>query len=177
MKFDQIFKGYDVFNRDWALVSAGKLDDFNGCTIGWGSIGTIWNNSSLKPRITFTIYVHPDRYTSKYLRENDYFTLSFFDPKDKKILSYMGSHSGKDEKDKAINAGLTPIKFAKSVGYKEASLSLLLKKLYQGQFEDEGLRQEIKDYYKAKPMAFPDYKGGWQGHYVFVGELMDIIEQ
>lgn len=35
-------KEYDVFrmlDKQWALATAGTLDDYDGCTIGWGSLG------------------------------------------------------------------------------------------------------------------------------------------
>ncbi|MCI7239221.1 MAG: flavin reductase [Anaerococcus sp.] len=174
MKFDEVFKGYDKFNKDWALASAGSIEDFNGCTIGWGSLGSIWDSGGIRRIIT--IYIHPARLTCKYLLENDYFTISFFDKADKEKLAYMGSHSGRDDKYKAETAGLSPIEVGESVGYEQASLTLLVKKHYQGQFTKEGLSDEIKDYYSKSPKVYPDFEGGWQAHYVFVGEIIEIKE-
>ena len=40
-----IDKEYDVFrmfNDQWALATAGTIDNFNTMTIAWGSMGTIW---------------------------------------------------------------------------------------------------------------------------------------
>ena len=48
----------------------------------------------------------------------------------------------------------------------------LNKKLYQHQFSREDLAPEIQEYYAAKPEVYPDFKGGWQPHYVFVGEII-----
>ena len=50
----------------------------------------------------------------------------------------------------------------------------LNKKLYQHQFSREDLAPEIQEYYAAKPEVYPDFKGGWQPHYVFVGEIIDV---
>ena len=54
-----------MFNKDWALVSAGDLDDFDTCTIGWGSLGDIWGGIN-KGRPIVTVYVNPTRYTNDY---------------------------------------------------------------------------------------------------------------
>lgn len=32
---------FDMFKNQGALVTAGTMDSFDGCTIGWGSLGTI----------------------------------------------------------------------------------------------------------------------------------------
>ncbi|MCR4676865.1 MAG: hypothetical protein K5634_06520 [Sphaerochaetaceae bacterium] len=61
-----------VFEDRWALATAGTLEDYNTCTIGWGSLGTVWGKS------TATIYINELRYTNEYVQKNDYFTISFF---------------------------------------------------------------------------------------------------
>lgn len=36
-------KEYDVFrmfDKQWALATAGTIEDYDGCTIGWGILGT-----------------------------------------------------------------------------------------------------------------------------------------
>lgn len=160
---------FDMFKNKWALVTAGTMDSYDGCTVGWGSLGTIWNKD------TVTVYVHPDRYTSEFLRKHDTFTVSFFPEEYRKALGYMGSHSGRNE-DKAINAGLTPVLMGDSVGFNEATLTFVCKKLYQHQFSKEDLSQEIQDFYAKSPKVYPDYAGGWQPHYVFVGEVLEVKE-
>ena len=83
-----------------------------------------------------TVYVHPARYTSEFLTENDTFTVSFYPESCRNALCYMGSHSGRDG-DKAAAAGLTPAAMGNSVTYEEANLTFLCKKLYQHQFAKE----------------------------------------
>ena len=70
---------FTMFEKDWALVTAGTIERFNSCTVGWGSLGNIWGDG----RSTVTVYVHPARYTSEFLKENEEFTVSFF-PKSQK---------------------------------------------------------------------------------------------
>ena len=77
----------DLFKERWALVTAGTMDDHNACTIGWGSLGTLWG------RRTVTVYVYPSRRTFDYLRARDTFTVSFFPPAFKKALGVMGTLS------------------------------------------------------------------------------------
>lgn len=57
------FKTFELFNREWALVTAGSIEDFNTCTVGWGMMGSIWGKPG-KGRPAITVYVHPARYTS-----------------------------------------------------------------------------------------------------------------
>ena len=34
---------FTLFDKKWALVTAGGQDSFNTMTISWGGMGTIWN--------------------------------------------------------------------------------------------------------------------------------------
>ena len=63
---------FKVFDKQWALVSAGTPEDYNTMTISWGGLGTLWS------RPVATVYVKPIRYTYEYLEKNEYFTVSFF---------------------------------------------------------------------------------------------------
>lgn len=167
--FEYIF---DLFKNNWALVSAGSLEDHNGCTVSWGSLGTMWTRPGKSGNIA-TIYIHPARHTNSYLQNNDYFVISFFD--NKEALSYMGSHSGRDE-NKDIGAGLTPIEVDGVVTYKEAIKTIICKKLYGHELDKDSLNQEIKDYYLSKPQAFPkDEKGEWHPHYLYIGDIIKTI--
>ena len=70
---------------------------------------------------------------------------------------------------------LTPEPLGEGVGFAEASLTLLCRKLYQHPFEREALDPRVQDYYKSKPQVYPpDEQGQWQPHWVFVGEILQI---
>jgi len=169
------FKIFEMFKKDNALVTAGNLDDFNTCTVGWGSLGTLWTRG--KDGATVTIYVHPARYTNEYLLKNEMFTVSFYSNEYKKQLGYLGSRSGRDE-DKVSKVGFTPIETHNSVTFEEAKLTLVCKKLYQDEFKKENIAQEIQDYYISKPQSYPlDENGNWHPHCVYVGEIIDVIEK
>ena len=52
---------FETFHNQWALVTAGNLEDYNTMTISWGGLGTLWS----KP--VATVYVKPIRHTYNYL--------------------------------------------------------------------------------------------------------------
>ena len=161
------FEALDIFHTRWALVAAGTIGHFNACTIGWGSLGTVWGRRAV------TVYVHPSRYTAGFLRSNDLFTVSFYPEECRKALTVMGTLSGRDG-DKARAAGLTPVSYGGSVTFREAETTLLCRKLYQHRFSPEDLAPEILQYYAARPKVFPpDENGMAQPHWVFVGEVIE----
>jgi len=167
---------FEMFSHQMALVTAGDIGHFNGCTVGWGSFGNVWAKAgSVRP--IMTVYVYPSRYTCEFLKANDTFTVSFFPKAYRKALGYMGTHSGRNE-DKVKGAELTPISIGRSVGYKEAELTFLCKKLYQHEFAKEDLAEEVHEYYKASSKVYPpDTNGDWQTHYMFVGEIIDVDDK
>lgn len=171
----QPYNAFEMFDQKWALVTAGALSNFNSCTVSWGSFGNIWGSPG-QSKATVTIYVHPDRYTSEFLKGNDRFTVSFFPEENKEALVYMGSHSGRDG-NKAEAAGLTPIPLGNTVGYKEASLTFVCRKMYQHQLAKQNLVPDIQAYYSHNSKVFPDGNGGWQPHIVFVGEILEVIDK
>ena len=159
------FKVFKMFRDQWALATAGNMDDYNTCTIGWGSLGTIWTREAGD---IVTIYVNPDRYTWEYLMKNDYFTVSFFPEEYKKDLQYLGTHSGRDE-DKVARTRLTPVEVENGVTFKEAELTFVCKKIYHNQFDKEKMD---KDVYQ-RTYGYRD----WVTHYEFIGKVVDVIEK
>ena len=90
------YKVFELFDKKWALVTAGNIQHYNCCTVSWGSLGNIWGTAG-NSRSTVTVYVHPARYTSEVLKESDIFTVSFYPETSRKALGYLGSHSGRNE--------------------------------------------------------------------------------
>jgi len=153
---------FEVFHdfRNMALLTAGSMEDYNTMTIGWGALGTIWG----KP--VCTVYVRPSRYTLEFMDRNDLFTVSFFDGY-KKDLSYLGSHSGRDE-DKVAKTELTAVPAGDSVAFKEAREILVCRKLYRQLMDESAFPEKVVEQF---------YSGGDEGdiHYMFIGEVIDII--
>ena len=159
---EQSYPVFDMFSKQWALVTAGEPGHFNTCTIAWGSLGSIWDGRG-RGRSIVTVYVNPDRYTYEFLKESDTFTVSWFPREYRKALGYLGSHSGRDG-DKVAAAGLTPKELAGGVTFEEANLTFVCHKLYQGEFQREGLADEINH----------GIYENWQPHWMFVGEIVHV---
>lgn len=110
--------------KEWMLITAGNINSFNNMTAAWGGLGYLWN----KP-VVF-VYVRPTRYTYKFMENNDFFTLTFFEEKFRNILNLAGTKSG-CEIDKMHGLGLTPVKSKNdSVYYEEAQMVMECRKLY-----------------------------------------------
>lgn len=173
---EENYPSFELFNKDWALVTAGSMNDYNTCTIGWGELGTIWGHPN-KGRPVVTVFVHPSRYTSEFLKKYDTFTVSFYDQKYLKALGYLGSHSGRDG-DKVKASGLTPVEIGNGVTFAEAKFTFLCHKIYMNLMNRDGLSQEIKDYYAASPKSYQnvthDGNEEWEPHYAIIGEITDV---
>ena len=148
-----------TLDKEWALLTAGNNQAYNTMTVSWGGFGTIWN----KP--VATVYVRPNRYTYKFMEDNDYFTLSFYDESYKKDLGILGSKSGRDG-DKVALTKLTPNFLDKTTTFNEAKLTLICKKLYHQDFDITNVPNEVAEsVYKNEPI-----------HRMYIGEIVDIVE-
>lgn len=156
---DFINKSFKVFDKEWALVTAGDMNNFNTMTISWGGLGTLWN----KP--VATVYVKPIRYTHSFLDSNEYFTVSFYDEKYKKDLGVLGTLSGRDC-NKVAKTSLTPVAVGDSVSFKEAKITLLCKKIYRQDLITDTMPQDAIDKYYVDEAP----------HTMFIGQVIDIIE-
>lgn len=36
------YKIFELFDKQWAIVTAGSMAHYNSCTVSWGSLGNIW---------------------------------------------------------------------------------------------------------------------------------------
>ena len=121
------FKGkaynvFQMFNDQWAVITAGTLEKYNAMTISWGSMGTLWGMPG-KGKSTMTVYVNPERYTHQFVEENEYFNVCFFPPEYRKDLGILGSKSGRDC-DKVDLTELTPTAASHGVAFEQAKLTL-----------------------------------------------------
>ena len=120
----------DLLDRQWGLVTAGNETALNTMTVSWGALGELWGKDMV------TVYIRPQRYTVKFLEENDYFTLSFYPAELKSIHAVCGSKSGRDT-DKVKECGLTPVFSEKAPFFEEAKLVIICKKTAKGEFTPE----------------------------------------
>ena len=156
MKFNtEIF---DQFDKKWALLTAGKTDNFNSMTISWGGLGTLWN----KP--VATVYVRTSRYTHDFMDTNDYFSISFYPEQYRKTLGVLGSKSGRDM-DKMRASGLTPKKIGETISFEEAETTIICRKLFKQSLEVTNMPEDvIKDLYI-----------GQAPHDMYIGEVVAIL--
>ena len=144
-----------------ALLAAGTADRCNTMTIGWCQAGRLW---SLQ---TCTVYVRPERYTSQFMEEQEYFTVSVL-PKDmKNAMALCGTKSGRDM-DKIKECGLTVRTGAGGAPFfEEAELVLVCRKLYAQDLDSAAVLpaggEKILPYYGEK--------GGW--HRAYTGEIVE----
>ena len=119
-----------LYRDGWGLLTAGTKEDFNSMTISWGCFGQLWG----KP-VTH-VFVRNSRYTFEFMDKSEYFTVSFFEKKKRPALEILGSESGRDM-DKMHPTGLTPVVLPNGIGYDEAVLVLVCRKLYAHNFSEE----------------------------------------
>ena len=118
---------FHLIGKQWMLITAGDKKNFNTMTAAWGAFGFLWNLP-----VTH-VYVRPQRHTYDFMESNDHYTLSFFDKSHKNILTYCGSHSGKNY-DKIKETGLLPLETnLGNIYFEQARLVIECKKIY---FED-----------------------------------------
>ncbi len=146
---------FKLIGADWMLVTAGTSETFNTMTASWGGMGILWER-----KVAFC-FIRPTRYTYEFIEKYHGFTLSFFDERYRKALSFCGSHSGRDT-DKIRETGLTTVTADDFVYFDEARIVLACKKLYYQDISPQSfLDKKIEALYPLK-----DY------HRIYVGEIM-----
>lgn len=154
---------FETIGKEWMLVTAGALDNYNTMTASWGCIGWLWN----KP--VAVVFIRPERYTHDFIEQGDSLTLSFLGHSDgaRKAYAFCGSKSGRDY-DKAKETGLQPVATEEgSVTFSQARLTLECRKLYKDNIKSANfISPDIAQWYGAK--------GGY--HDVYVLEIVNAYE-
>lgn len=150
----------DLLKNQWGLVTAGDKNGCNTMTVSWGAVGELWGKDMA------TLYIRPQRYTEEFIDAQDYFTLSFYAPEDKKrIHGICGSKSGRDV-DKIKECGLTVCFDEKAPYFEEAKLVLVCKKAAKSKFDPaDFIDDTIEDtWYPAKDF-----------HYIYYGVIEKVL--
>lgn len=148
---------FELIGKEWMLLTAGVEGDFNTMTAAWGGMGVLWNKN-----VVFT-FVRDSRYTYDFCEKYDKFTLTFFGDKFRDALKLLGSVSGRD-RDKVAESGLRALKVDDTIGFKEARLTIVCKKIYFDDLKNSNfLADEIERCYPDK-----DY------HRFYIGEIEKI---
>jgi len=155
----------DVINQlpKGALLTVKANDMLNTMTIGWATLGRIWNKPILMVLVRFS------RYTHEIISKANSFTVSFSrDGSLKNALAICGAKSGRDM-DKFRECGLTPVYVddIESPYVAEGDLHFLCKIIYKNTMKPELLSEEIKDkWYKDN-----DY------HCIYFGEIIKVLSK
>ena len=151
---------FTEIGKNWMLISAGNKKSFNTMTASWGGTGFLWNEN-----VTMT-FVRPQRHTYEFTESNDYYSLCFFKPEHKSILSFCGSHSGRDF-DKIKETGLTTLfHHTGTPYYQEAKTVIICKKHFATTMkETDFLSQEVVE--RCYPKK--DF------HKMYIGGIVDVL--
>lgn len=145
--------------RDAELLAAGNKEKSNAMTIGWGGIGILWGRPAL------TVYVAEKRYTKEFMDKSEYFTVMAFDAKNRKVLNYMGSKSGRDG-DKAKALGLHTAYTANGTPYyTEATMVIECRIMYAAPFDPRYFKSD------APKNMYADFPAGI--HSMYIGEIIN----
>ncbi len=158
---DLLLKPFSTIGQEWMLITAGngtKREEWNTMTASWGSFGVFWNKN------TVTCVIRPTRYTWQFVEREALITFSFFTPAMKKALQICGSTTGANT-DKAAAAGVTPVLLEKgAVGFKEAALNIVCRKIYAQDIEPANfIEKSLDENYPKK-----DY------HRMYINEIVQV---
>ncbi len=145
--------------KEWMLITAGNEENFNTMTASWGGMGVLWNKN-----VAYT-FIRPCRYTFEFTEKEEFFSLSFFEEAYREALTLCGRKSGRDC-DKIKEASLTPVFVDGVPCFKEASLTLICRKMYSQEMSKEcALSEEVaKHYGENEPY-----------HTFYVGEIVKAL--
>lgn len=152
---------FTAIGKDWMLITAQTGDKANPMTASWGGLGVLWR------RDVVFVFVRHSRYTFNVMETAENFSLTFFPPKLKKILSYCGTTSGRKE-NKISKSDLTLLYHDGTPYFAEARLAIFCRKLYA---------QDITPTCFADSGLIGDFYGDGDFHRMYVGEILTILTQ
>jgi flavin reductase (DIM6/NTAB) family NADH-FMN oxidoreductase RutF len=122
-------------------------------------MGHLWNKDVVY------IFVRPGRYTYEFLEKSDDFTLTFFEDKYRKELTYLGKISGRDE-NKIQTVGFSPVVKDESPYFEEGKLVVKCKKIYKQKLDKDCFLDPMIDKFYSD-----DY------HYMYIGEIVEVLKK
>lgn len=136
---DFIQNPFRLIGKDWMLITAEHNGKANTMTASWGGFGIMWGKD------VAYIVIRPQRFTKEFIDNSESFSLTFLSDEYRKILTYLGTISGRDE-DKIKKSGLNLIYNEKTPYFNEGKIVILCKKLFaQEMNSDSFLVEGIKD--------------------------------
>ncbi len=161
------FDVFSLFNDRWGLLTAGGPENYNAMTIGWGALGTIWGPPHGARQIV-TVFVRENRKTNELMLNGDHFTVCFFPEENRRDLNILGSVSAYDDPEKLGRTGLTVKPLGNAVGFEEAELTFVCRKIYTHKMDIHDVPEDV---------AAGMYANGQPIHYVYMGEIEDVFGQ
>lgn len=150
---------FRVFEQQPPLLTAGDKSGCNTMTIGWCQLGTLWHLP------VCTVYVRPERYTYRFMEEQDYFTVSVLPAGEKRTVKVCGTQSGRDI-DKVKECGLTLCYGAGDAPFfDEAELVLVCKKIFVQDMTPDCVVDGINI------LPYYNKTNGW--HRIYTGQVVE----
>ena len=154
------FNPFSAIGDRWMLITAGTPDHCNTMTASWGGVGILWGAPMA------TCYVRPQRYTNRFMKEGEQFTLSFFDGKYRPQLNLCGTKSGRDV-DKVKECGFTVAAAAGGAPYfEQAELVLVCRKRMEMPMDPAAVPEDVKE--KSYHDDFHD---------IYWGEIVEVLQK
>ncbi len=145
MKEFKVIKPEDITNnpftmigKEWMLIGAADGTKVNAMTASWGGVGIMWG----KPVVY--AFIRETRYTKEFVDNNEGFSITIYPEDMRKMLSYMGSTSGRDE-DKIEEMKLTTVFDGKVPYFEEADMALICRKMYAQDMKSECFTDKAAD--------------------------------
>ncbi len=158
---DYALDAYHLFNTQKGAIVAGKKGEIGTMTIGWGTLGCIWNLP------VATAYVRPSRHSYQAVEQQEYFSLCFFGSYTKELV-YLGTATGHNE-DKIAGSGLTLV-YDLAPYFAEATTVLICRKLYAQPLEKPlFIDQQPIDRFYTKGGDLDNF------HTTYAGEIVKVL--
>ena len=150
-----------LISDKWLLITAGnKTNGFNTMTACWGHLGDMEKDCHQR---LFTFVRNATR--KNLLTEKSAILYLSSQKRKKKILAYLGTHSGRDV-DKTTKSGLTPIFVDDCTYFEEANLVIFCRKIYMSPLIQEGFldKKIMEENYPEKDF-----------HEMYIGEILRTL--
>lgn len=159
IKYNELSKEMLTQLQKGAFLTVKSGDKLNTMTIGWGSLGYIWN----KP--VFMVMVRYSRHTFDLIDKAEDFTVSYpLNGQLKDALAFCGTKSGRDmDKIKECNLKLKNGNKVVTPIIEDCDLFLECKIAYKQHMDEKLLSKDIKD----RSYSMGDY------HVLYYGEIVD----
>ncbi len=112
---------FTLINKDYSVLTAGTPSHYNSMVASWGGWGVLFNK-----QVVFSL-LRSNRYTLELIRQENKYTMTFFDEEYKEEFMNFGKSSGRDNKEKMTSTSLTAVQTPSgNMTYKEAKLIIEL---------------------------------------------------